>query len=180
MKDPLIKYKLSPCKGRVNVKNIKFFEGDELGIGEILDLYFVAKGQKKLAGLDLSAYGRRKYKKKNIELINKIIDYCNYKGVHLLQNKKLVGMYLKTIAFLPKNYKEALKLMYVLWYPNRYDYGIKLGLFFGYSPKNIMYFSGGNKEDLELAKKEIKDMKITLEDLQKDHKIVYLDHIKKL
>lgn len=176
MKDPLIEYNLSPNKGRVNVKNINYSKEDELRIGEILDLYFVAKGQKKLAGLDLSVYGRRKYKKKNIELINKIIDYCNYKGVHLLQNKKLGGMYLKTIAFLPKNYKEALKLMYI----NSYDYGIKLGLFFGYSPKNIMYFSGGNKEDLELAKKEIKDMKITLEDLQKDHKIVYLDHIKKL
>ena len=49
-------------------------------IGEFSDVYSVAKNNKELAVLDFSSYGKRKLKKLDLELINKVIDFCNYKG----------------------------------------------------------------------------------------------------
>ena len=151
-------------------------------IGEISDVYSVSKGKKQLAALDFSAYGRKKLKKLNLKLINKVIDYCNCMGVQMLHNTKTGGAYLKTIFFLPHNYDKALKLMNILWYPhsnipnNMFD--VSIGLLLGYDIDNIIYISKRGKlnitkKDILSIQKKIDKMKITLEDLQGKYKIVH-------
>ena len=158
-------------------------------IGEISDVYSVSKGKKQLAALDFSVYGRKKFKKLNLKLINKVIDYCNCRGVQMIHNTKTGGSYLKTIFFLPHNYDKALKLMNILWYPhsnipdNMFD--VSIGLLLGYDIDNIIYISklsklNITKKDILSIKKKINKMKITLEDLQGKYKIVHKKFIPNL
>jgi len=161
-------------------------------IGEFINVYCVANNKKKLAAMDFSSYGIRKFRKMDKDLINSIIDYCNSKNVQILHNKKTGGMYLKSIFFLPKNYKNALKLMKILWYPELVEnitnitYHCYVGLLLGYSKKNIKYFIKKHYEinitnaDLSEIMTEINNMEVTLEDLQSDYKIVHLTTIKNI
>ena len=151
-------------------------------IGEISDVYSVSKGKKQLAALDFSAYGRKKLKKLNVKLINKVIDYCNTRGVQMLHNTSTGGNYLKTIFFLPHNYDKALKLMNILWYPhsNIPDnmFHVSIGILLGYNIDNIIYISKRDKlnitkKDILSIQQKIDKMKITLEDLQGKYKIVH-------
>jgi hypothetical protein len=183
VKDPLpSKYHNLVDKGLVS-KNVNL-DLKELSnkIGEIADVYSVSKGTKELAILDFSALGKRKLKKKDMVLINKIIDYCNYKGVQLLHNTKNGGMYLKTIFFLPPNYDSALKLMKILWYPysnipiNMRT--VSIGLLLGYDVNNIIYISNRDnnnltQNDIISVQLKIDVMNVTLEDLQDIYKIVH-------
>jgi len=185
-KDPLPKkYHNLVDKGLVSKDvNLKLQELSNK-IGEISDIYAVAKGKKELATLDFSSLGKRKLKKKDSVLINKIIDYCNYKGVQMLHNTKKGGMYLKTIFFLPHNYNKALKLMKILWYPSSIPYNmhnVSIGLLLGYDKDNIIYISHRDKlyikkKDILSVQKKIDKMKVTLDDLQGIHKIVYKTNI---
>jgi len=152
-------------------------------IGEIFDIYCVSKSNKPLAGLDFSAYGKRKLRKLNVSKVNEVIDYSNYKNVQYLHNKQTGGMYLKSVFFLPENYEKALKLMYVLWSPefdnSKGEKSMFIGLLFGYKKENIIHFYKINfdKEitikDLDKVERKLFKMKVTLEDLQKYHKIVH-------
>lgn len=161
-------------------------------LGEFLDVYCVAKNKKKLAALDFSTYGKNKYRKLNKVLINKVIKYCNYKNVKALHNKKIGGMYLKTIFFTQKNYKNALKLMNILWNPahpieHPIDKSIAIGLLLNYKHKNIITFVEKNyKIKLDTTKMKIvfktirgmiNKMNVSLEDLNKHSKIVLLETI---
>lgn len=132
-------------KGLVSINKMDplLFELQDL-LGEFADLYSVANHTKLLCAFDFSIYGKKKYKN-NIDLINKIIDYSNSKDIHYLHNTKTGGMYLKTVFFHKNNYNLALKLMKILWSfePNiniNIDYQIALGILFGYSNNNIIYF----------------------------------------
>ena len=141
-------------------------------VGEFIDIYCVAKNERPLAALDFSTYGKNKVKKSNSFnklLINRIIQYCNYKKVKALHNKKRGGKYLKTVFFKQKNYKNALTLMYIFWSPeyphlildtiqeiakiegiqltkNEYVQYLNIistilvGLLLGYKQKNILFF----------------------------------------
>jgi uncharacterized protein YlaN (UPF0358 family) len=166
----------------------------EKKLGDMLDVYCVAKNKKKLATLDFSNYGKNKLRKLDKTLINKVISYSNYKNVKALHNKKTGGYYLKTIFYTKKNYKNALKLMDILWNPTpifySIDFTIALGLLLGYSKKNITYIVerdlknlgyGINKKKMKDVFKIIQDkidnMDTTLEDLNKHSKIVILDEI---
>jgi hypothetical protein len=182
-KDPLPKkYQNLVDKGMVGKDvNLKLQELSNK-IGEISDVYSVAKGKKDLATLDFSSLGKRKLKKKDIILINKVIDYCNYKGVQMLHNTKNGGMYLKTIFFLPHNYNKALKLMKILWYSESsipYNmHNVSIGLLLGYDIDNIIYISHRDnfyitKKDVLSVQKKIDKMKVTLEELQGTYKIVH-------
>jgi len=185
-KDPLPKkYHNLVDKGLVSKDvNLKLQELNNK-IGEISDIYAVANNNKPLATLDFSSLGKRKLKKKDSVLINKIIDYCNYKGVQMLHNTKKGGMYLKTIFFLPHNYNKALKLMKILWYPSSIPYNmhtVSIGLLLGYDKDNIIYISHRDKlyikkKDILSVQKKIDKMKVTLDDLQGIHKIVYKTNI---
>ena len=185
-KDPLPKkYHNLVDKGLVSKDvNLKLQELSNK-IGEIFDIYAVANNNKPLATLDFSSLGKRKLKKKDSVLINKIIDYCNYKGVQMLHNTKKGGMYLKTIFFLPHNYNKALKLMKILWYPSSIPYNmhtVSIGLLLGYDKDNIIYISHRDKiyikkKDILSVQKKIDKMKVTLDDLQGIHKIVYKTNI---
>lgn len=160
----------------------------------MLDVYCVAKNKKKLAVLDFSNYGKKKLRKLDKTLINKVISYSNYKNVKALHNKKTGGMYLKTIFYTKKNYKNALKLMDILWNPKPIFYGsdltIAIGLLLGYNKKNIIYMVERDLKKLNLKINKIMLNKIikiiqnmidkmdtTLEDLNKHSKIVILDEI---
>lgn len=155
---------------------------------EIYDLFCVAENKKPLAGLDFSAYGRSKLKKCNLCLINKIIDYCNFKKMKMLHVRQNGGMYLKSVFFMPDNYKNALKLMYVLWYDKieSIKSDIMIGLLFGYKHENIIYFVKRNynleifEYTINKIQKELDNLTITLEDLNKDHHIILLDSIKRI
>ena len=158
-------------------------------IGEFFDVYCVSNNNKPLAALDFSTYGKKFLKKLDINLLNKVIDFANYKGVQYIHNKKIGGMYLKSVFFLPKNYKNALKLMYILWYGNNFNntqYQISIGLLLGYDIENIIFFLKTNfdttitKNDIKLVKSELDNLNITLEDLQKNYKIVIETSIKNL
>ena len=159
-------------------------------IGEISDVYSVANKNKELAALDFSSYGRRKLKKLDIKLINKIIDYCNSKGMQILHNKKNGGMYLKTIFFLPDNYNKALKLMKILWNPSNtisiINHKILIGLLLGYNNDNIIHFLELNynikinSNDIKKTEIILNNMNVSLEELQTSINIVHLNTIKKL
>jgi len=159
-------------------------------IGEMSDVYSVANKNKELAALDFSSYGRRKFKKLDVNLINKIIDYCNNKGMHMLHNKKTGGMYLKTIFFLPNNYNKALKLMKILWNPSNnisiINHKILIGLLLGYNNDNIIHFLELNynikinSSDIKKADIILNNMNVSLEELQNSINIVHLNTIKKL
>jgi len=163
-------------------------------LGEIIDVYCVAKNKKKLAALDFSTYGKNKLRKRNKALINKVIKYCNSKNVKALHNKKTGGMYVKTIFFTQKNYKNALKLMEILWnldLPiNPIDHSIAIGLLLGYKRKNIIAFVEKNykikldpknhhkwKIVFKIIQDGINKMNVSLEDLNKHSKVVLLDPI---
>ena len=66
-------------------------------LGEFIEVYCVAKDKKPLAALDFSTRGKNLLRKLDKSLINKVIQYSNYKNVKALHNKKTGGMYLKTI-----------------------------------------------------------------------------------
>jgi len=160
-------------------------------IGEFADVYCVAKNEKKLAALDFSTLGKNKFRKLNRSLINKVIQYCNYKNVKALHNKKRGGMYLKTVFFTQKNYANALKLMDILWNPvhlfQPIDEQIAIGLLLGYKHKNIIAFVEKNykikldpnkwKIVFKNIQAEINKMSVSLEDLNKHSKIVLLETI---
>jgi len=190
IKDPLVaKYHNLVDKGLVSKDNNLLLTELSNKIGEISDVYSVSKGNKELAALDFSAYGKNKLKKLNLKLINKVIDYCNCRGVQILHNTKTGGNYLKTIFFLPHNYDKALKLMNILWYPNSNIpdnmFHVSIGLLLGYDIDNIIYISklsklNITKKDILSIKKKINKMKITLEDLQGKYKIVHKTFIPNL
>ena len=113
---------------------------------ELIDIYCVALGKKPLAALDYSSYGRDKLRRNKLEN-NKIIEFCNSRGVEYLSIKKKGGMYLKSIFFLSENFEKAEKLMYILWsslsnfHFNGYESHIAIGLLLGYKKENIIYFN---------------------------------------
>jgi len=159
-------------------------------IGEFQDVYCVANNKKDLAALDYSNKGKTILRRKDKVLINKVIKYANYKNVQYIHNKKIGGMYLKSIFFLPHNITKALKLMYILWYQpvnlSYIDYQIAIGLLLGYENKNIIYFIKTrytktiNIKNINKVNEKIKRMKINLEDLQQDFKIVHNLSIEKI
>ena len=163
--------------------------------GEFLDVLAVAYGLKPLAALDFSSYGKTKFKKLNVILINHIIDYSNKMGVKSLHNMKTGGMYLKTIFYLPHNEQRALNLMAILWINPKYSSDSKLDAYYGhfyigrslgYSDKNIQAFLKHNF-DASLSESQIKFIngkfdsdRFTLEELNKHFKIKINTPIKPL
>jgi hypothetical protein len=146
-------------------------------IGEVFDIYCVAKKRKPIASLDFSTYGRNKLKK-NKDQVNRVIHFCNEKGVQMLHNKQRGGMYLKSIFFLPHNYKRALQLMYILWSDDfqGYYYTVATGLLLGYSLPDIRAYHRKNHDGLEISSQEFKHiqgilrtMDIKFEDLPKKY-----------
>ena len=194
IKDPLsLKYRNICDVGLVSKKVNPLLNDISIKTGEIHDVYCVANNNKKLAALDYSSYGKKKFLKypSDVKLINKIIDYSNYKNVQYLHNQKTGGMYLKSIFFLPENYNEALKLMYLLWYykDSRFDpieKQISIGLLLDYSHDNIIFFCKDKmyakitKKKIKLVENKLKKLKITLDMLQKDYKIVHKSVIENL
>jgi hypothetical protein len=192
--DPLKSYGLICDTGLVSDKSslekkLKLESMNNL-LGELNDVYCVSKGAKPLAALDFSSYGKKKLKKRNIEIKNKVIDYCNSMGVNALHNTQTGGMYLKTIFFLPENMDNALKLMFVLWYPDAFlekeKNNIAIGILLGYDYDNIIAFVKKNygitvnKVLLKKVEEYLKKMKVSFEDLQVNYKIKLLTSIKNL
>jgi hypothetical protein len=182
------------CYGRISKdKQSERARLMEKEIGEFLDVYCVSKNDKGLAALDYSAYGKRKFRKLNTGVIEEVINWCNYKNVKALHNKKVGGKYLKTIFFLEKNYKNALKLMNILWNPiypieHPIDEQIAIGLLLGYKHRNIIEFIERNyKIKMDKTKmvfvqiqETIDKMTVTLEELNEHSCIVLLDTIPNL
>jgi len=190
--DPLNRYECDV--GRISKDTISTITISlEKKIGEFLDVYCVSKNEKKLAVLDFSTLGKNKFRKLDKSLINKVIQYSNYKNVKALHNKKRGGLYLKTVFFTQKNYKNALKLMNMLWNPAQsiehpIEYQIAIGLLLGYKRENIIEFirirfnliridQSRIKFIFKDVKDKIKNMNVSLEDLNKHSDIVLLDTI---
>ena len=192
VKDPInIKYREVCDKGLISDSVNPLLYVLTYKIGEIHDVYCVSNNKKKLAALDYSSYGKKKLRKNyDVALINNVIDYSNSNNVQYLHNKKIGGMYLKSIFFLPENYEYALKLMYILWYPDSNFIGaemnIAIGLLLDYDIDNIILFIKKNysinktKNDIKVVVSKIKKLKVTLEMLQKDFKIVHKTQIENL
>ena len=196
MKDPIDNKLLKECSKATITEDSEMNEdiGEKLKMtgadAEIFDVYCVAKNKKPLAALDFSTYGINKMRKGNKPLVNKIIDYCNYKGIQALHNKQKGGMYLKTIFFLPKNYKKVLQLMGILWYPDiatdLFESQFMIGKLLGYSNKDIKFFIKRNynknitPSDINKYNKNLKKIDITLEDLQNYNNIIHLKEIKNI
>jgi|SaaInlV_100m_DNA_2_1039680.scaffolds.fasta_scaffold64608_1 hypothetical protein len=186
-------------KGLVNPngKNNGFIGTKNDNIGEMFDVYCVANDIKPLAALDFSAYGIRKFRKMDKDLINKVIEYSNNKGVKIIHKKTKGGHYLKSVFYLPKNEKNALKLMGILWNEDKYmlhpvTYQYIIGKLFGYKNKNIKFFIEKNYnngiliDDGDWTKykkqfnEDIETINFKLDDFKKEDKIVKLDKIKKI
>lgn len=170
-------------------------------IGEFQDVLCVANNKKKIAALDFSNYGISKYRKLNKKLINKIIDYANTKNVKYLHINKKGGVYLKTVFFKEKNYKDALKFINLIWNPKIELYfplvntniiplvvEVATGILQGYEKKfifeniiKIYNFKFYNEKLLyNNVKKNIKTMKITLDDINKFENCTKFDKIKNI
>ena len=156
-------------------------------IGEFDDVYCVANGKKPLAALDFSSYGINKFRKLNIDKINKVIKYANSKGIQALHNKKTGGMYLKTVFFLPTNYNNALKLMKILWDNEgltNEEMQYMIGKLLGYTINNIKYFMKKNyniiisDEQIKIFQDKLDRIQVTLNELQKNNQIIKMDNIK--
>ena len=195
VKDPFDKKFIGVCDtGMVSEKkqDIKLIEFLNL-VGEMGDIYCVAIGNKNLASLDFSSYGKKKIKMGlELKTINNIIEFCNSKGVEYIHNTKKGGVYLKSVFFLPDNYNNALKLMKILWYPEdtfiktNTDYQIAIGILLGYLDENIIYFLKKSysteiklKEVLDIKNKLI-NMNVKLEDIQHKYKIIHRKSIELL
>ena len=98
-------------------------------------------------------------------------------------------MYLKTVFFLPTNYKRALLLMNILWnYSNsdaHEEYQYMIGTLLGYSIENIKYFIKKTynilitDKQISVYNKKLDNMKISLSELE-DINIVKIDKIKNI
>ena len=157
-------------------------------LGEFTDLYCVINNNKKLCGLDFSMYTKNRYKTEDKLLINQLIDYANTKDIHYIHYTKRGGIYLKTIFFHKDNLDLALKLMKIIWYPCsniliNENYQIALGILFGYSNDNIMYFMKTrfdfiiDENYINKLKTSIDNMNVKLEDL---NKVIYVKHIENI
>ena len=176
-------------KGRVskNTQVCEEIENYDTLFNELHDLNCVSYGNKPLAALDYSNYGKNKLKRFNLKMKNAAIQVANSKKVEMLHNTVKGGLYLKTIFFLPKNYNNALKLMYILWYNTKFlstqtEEHIAIGILLGYSKKNILYFlSQSNSKKYssiyEKVRKTLKIFDVKLENLQKKYKILHLKTI---
>ena len=155
-------------------------------LGEMFDVLAVAYDLKPLAALDFTPYGKNKIKKLDIKMINKVIEFCNKRGVKYIHHAKIGGMYLKSIFFRPKNYQKAINLMYMLWKSpisfNEPYVHFYIGKSLGYTDKNIKFFI---KEKLgkTLTNNQIKEFnnklnkdKYTIDDM-KPLKIKIVDKI---
>jgi hypothetical protein len=155
-------------------------------IGEFTDVLAVAYGLKDLAGIDFSAYGRSKFKKKNKAKINAIIDFCNKQGVQSVYNFKVGGGYIKNMFYLPHNEQKALNLMAIIWLDenistnktlNSMYFNYYIGKSFGYSEKNTQFFlqqNFGNKltdKQLDFINSKILSDNYTLADLNEGYKM---------
>lgn len=193
IKDPIpTKYKGVCDRGLITEKPNPLILELEGKIGEFHDVYCVANKQKALAALNFSSYGKTKMRKNygNLKLTNDVINYSNSKNVQYLHNTKTGGMYLKSVFFLPENFEHALKLMYILWYnhPNfdGINNSIAIGLLLDYSIDNIIFFCKRNykkiisKKDVGKVSENLKKMKVTLDMLQKNYKILHKKSIPKL
>lgn len=156
-----------PCdKGRISKNKVP----NEPSIGEWADVWCVATGKKPLATLDYSDQGRKKIKNKT--LVRKIIAYANSKGVQALHIQRKDGAYTKTVFFKPRQFENAKRLMYVMWFdqgpsPALFDY--IMGKLLGYSLPNILYFietrNGKklNSVQVKMFNLIIKKVKVTME-----------------
>jgi len=174
------KYSTRYCKQAGISDSPADYPKDIQKLGEFYDVYCVATTKKPVAALDFSAYGRKKLKKSKTQ-INKLIEFCNKKGVQMIHNKKRGGMYLKTVFFLPKNYQKAIKLMYVLWAPpergfDGWAHSVAIGLLLGYSTKDIMSYQKHTKDPVTLKNIQNirqfispKNWKLTFKDLPKEY-----------
>ena len=158
----------------------------------MLDVLAVAYDLKPLAALDFTPYGRRKFKKGNVVLINKVIEFCLEQGVKYIHYTLSGGTYLKSIFFLPKNQQKAINLMYLLWKSpklsdipllNNMYFHFYIGKSLGYSETNIQYFLEKNLQ-VTLNEAQLKKInlifdsdKYTLEDLS-SLKIKIIEKIK--
>ena len=165
-------------------------------IVEMFDVYCVANGKKPLAVLDFTAYGIRKLREMDKDLINKVIEYSNNKDVKIIHRKTKGGYNLKSVFYLPKNEKNALKLMGMLWNKDKYKLGSVInqyiiGKLLGYKDENIKFYIetevlNGNISKSDWTKyknqvnKNIKKINFELDDFKKEDKIVKLDKIKKI
>jgi hypothetical protein len=163
-------------------------------LGEFVDVLAVAYKLKPLAALDFTPYGRVKFKKLDMVLINKVIEFCNELGVKHIHHTKTGGMYLKSIFFLPENYQSAVNLMYILWMNptlsdnpilNNMFHHFYIGKSLGYLEKNIQIFLNRNlnttltSTQLEIINKLIETDSYTIDDFS-TLKIKVKDTIKPL
>ena len=195
VKDPFNKKFIGVCDtGMVSEtkQDIKLIEFLNL-IGEMGDIYCVAIGNKNLASLDFSSYGKKKIKMGlELKTINNIIEFCNSKGIEYIHNTKNGGVYLKSVFFLPHNYNNALKLMTILWYPEdtfiktNTDYQIAIGILLGYLYENIIYFlKKSYSTEIKLTevldiKNKLINMDVKLQDIQYKYKIIHRKSIELL
>lgn len=138
----------------------------EQKVGEWFDVKCVAEGKKPLAALDYSNYGRKKIRNK--DLVRSIIAHS--KGVQVLHMQKEGGMYLKTIFFKPRQFENAKRLMYLLWFNHGSDpifYHYTIGKLLGYSLPNIEYFLKRTltKELVQQFNIIIKNTKVSMDQL---------------
>ena len=174
-----------------NTKSISPFV---IKLGEFFDVLSVAYGLKPLAALDFTPYGKKKLKKLDIKLINKVIEFCNKQGVKYIHHTKTGGMYLKSVFFLPENYQKAVNLMFILWkepklsdepiIDNMYHH-FYIGRSLGYSDKNIQFFLKKNLDvtltetQLKKINKQMDKDKYTIDDMN-PLKIKVIETIKPL
>ena len=172
----------------LNIKKNKIYDD----VGELFDVYCVALGIKPLAALDFTPYGRQKLGKKNKDLVNKVIDFCNDNNVNYIHLYKKGGRYLKSIFFLSHHLQSAINLMHFLWVDTHNDisldyYHYFIGKSLGYSDANIIYFIKKNiniiltRDKLDLYYTKFKNTEIPIELVYKaDYNIRILDKIKNI
>jgi hypothetical protein len=158
MYPPISPNDIFPDYGRIN--EYGDFTEDEYNtsyekykLGVFYDVYCVAIGKKKLAGVDLTTKDSMIFIKKSInenninkENVNKSINYMNHIKIPCIQwNGE--GNYLRNIYYNKNDengFENAMKLILILhtdYYDiNELEYHISIGFLLGYKPKRIKGF----------------------------------------
>lgn len=136
----------------------------ESNLNEVFDVYCVMKLKKPLAGLDWSDYGRQKYRRMNIPLINQVMSMAHHHGVKWIQYRCRGGIYLNTIFYMSDHEQHAIALTKLIW-DEKCEFSptykqVAIGLLLGYDKSNIEGFIKYNgyevsQPDIQLVEQQL-------------------------
>jgi hypothetical protein len=161
-------------------------------LGDIFDVYCVAKGRKPLAAFNYSPQARQELKKcRHADLIDRIFRFASQQGVEMIHFNSTGRVY-TTIVFKENDYEDALRAMLMACYltdareifelQTEAEFHSAFGMLLGYSNKDIRAYSEHygakvTKMDLARIRKRLQNFTPEIEEM---HSVLYFRGIPSL